>query len=38
MPLMIMLTHSAYPGQTNLVYDEIKPNDEWIKANLKWIL
>jgi hypothetical protein len=24
----------AYPGQTNLVYDEIKPNDEWIKANL----
>jgi hypothetical protein len=25
----------AYPGQTNLVYDEIKPNDEWIEANLK---
>ena len=25
----------SYPGQTNLVYDEIKPNDEWIKANLK---
>ena len=24
----------AYPGQTNLVYDEIKPNDEWIEANL----
>jgi hypothetical protein len=24
----------SYPGQTNLVYDEIKPNDEWIKANL----
>jgi len=25
----------SYPGQTNLVYDEIKPNDEWIEANLK---
>lgn len=25
----------SYPGQTNLVYDEIKPNDEWIKANLE---
>lgn len=25
----------AYPGMTNLVYDEIKPNDEWIEANLK---
>jgi hypothetical protein len=25
----------AYPGQTNLVYDEIKPNDEWIEANIK---
>ena len=25
----------AYPGQTNLVYDEIKPNDEWIKMNIK---
>ena len=25
----------AFPGQTNLVYDEIKPNDEWIEANLK---
>jgi hypothetical protein len=25
----------SYPGQTNLVYDEIKPNDEWIKPNLK---
>jgi hypothetical protein len=24
----------AYPGQTNLVYDEIKPNDEWIEANI----
>lgn len=24
----------SYPGQTNLVYDEIKPNDEWIEANL----
>lgn len=24
----------AYPGMTNLVYDEIKPNDEWIEANL----
>ena len=25
----------AYPGQTNLVYDEIKPNDEWIEKNIK---
>lgn len=25
----------AYPGQTNLRYDEIKPNDEWIEKNLK---
>jgi hypothetical protein len=25
----------SYPGQTNLVYDEIKPNDEWIEAHLK---
>lgn len=25
----------AFPGMTNLVYDEIKPNDEWIEANLK---
>jgi len=25
----------AYPGQTNLVYDEIKPNDEWIEMNIK---
>ncbi len=25
----------AYPGQTNLVFDEIKPNDEWIEMNLK---
>ena len=25
----------SYPGQTNLVYDEIKPNDEWIESNLK---
>ena len=25
----------AYPGMTNLVYDEIKPNEEWIEANLK---
>jgi hypothetical protein len=25
----------SYPGQTNLVYDEIKPNDEWIEALLK---
>tara|TARA_R110000868_G_scaffold169949_3_gene405048 strand:- start:592 stop:1857 length:1266 start_codon:yes stop_codon:yes gene_type:complete len=25
----------SYPGQTNLVYDEIKPNDEWIENNLK---
>ena len=25
----------SYPGQTNLVYDEIKPNDEWIEANIK---
>lgn len=25
----------AYPGMTNLVYDEIKPNDDWIEANLK---
>lgn len=25
----------AFPGQTNLVFDEIKPNDEWIEANLK---
>jgi len=24
----------SYPGQTNLVYDEIKPNEEWIEANL----
>jgi hypothetical protein len=24
----------AYPGMTNLVYDEIKPNDEWIEANI----
>jgi hypothetical protein len=24
----------SYPGMTNLVYDEIKPNDEWIEANL----
>jgi hypothetical protein len=25
----------AFPGMTNLVYDEIKPNDEWIKANIE---
>ena len=25
----------SYPGQTNLVYNEIKPNDEWIENNLK---
>ena len=25
----------SYPGQTNLVYDEIKPNDEWIEATMK---
>lgn len=25
----------SYPGMTNLVYDEIKPNDEWIEANIK---
>lgn len=25
----------AFPGMTNLVYDEIKPNEEWIEANLK---
>lgn len=25
----------AYPGQTNLTFDEIKPNDEWIEMNLK---
>ena len=25
----------SYPGMTNLVYDEIKPNDEWIEANMK---
>ena len=25
----------SYPGQTNLRYDEIKPNDEWIESNLK---
>jgi len=25
----------AFPGMTNLVYDEIKPNDEWIEANIK---
>ena len=25
----------SYPGQTNLVYDEIKPNDEWIEDLLK---
>jgi len=25
----------AYPGQTNLRFDEIKPNDEWIEMNLK---
>jgi hypothetical protein len=25
----------SYPGQTNLVYDEIKPNDEWIEATIK---
>jgi len=25
----------AFPGMTNLVYDEIKPNDEWIEANMK---
>jgi hypothetical protein len=25
----------SYPGMTNLVYDEIKPNDEWIENNLK---
>jgi hypothetical protein len=25
----------AYPGMTNLVYDEIKPQDEWIEANIK---
>jgi len=25
----------AYPGQTNLVYNEIKPNDEWIEMNIK---
>lgn len=24
----------SYPGQTNLVYDEIKPNEDWIEANL----
>ena len=25
----------SYPGMTNLVYDEIKPDDEWIDVNLK---
>jgi hypothetical protein len=25
----------SYPGQTNLVYDEIKPNEEWIEDLLK---
>lgn len=25
----------SYPGQTNLRYDDIKPNDEWIESNLK---
>jgi len=25
----------AYPGQTNISYDEIKPNDEWIEMNIK---
>ena len=25
----------AYPGQTNLVYDEIKPNDEMIEKQIK---
>jgi hypothetical protein len=25
----------GYPGMTNLVYDEIKPNDEWVEANIK---
>ena len=25
----------SYPGQTNLVYDEIKPNDKWIEDLLK---
>ena len=25
----------AYPGMTNLNYDEIKPNDEWVEANIK---
>jgi hypothetical protein len=25
----------AYPGQTNIRFDEIKPNDEWIEMNLK---
>lgn len=25
----------AYPGMTNLRYDEIKPNDEWIEMNIK---
>ena len=25
----------AYPGMTNLNYDEIKPDDEWVEANIK---
>jgi len=25
----------SYPGQTNLVYDEIKPNEEWIEDLIK---
>ena len=25
----------SHPGQLNIRYDEIKPNDEWIEANLK---
>jgi hypothetical protein len=25
----------AYPGMTNLNYDEIKPNDEWVEDNIK---
>jgi len=25
----------SYPGQTNLVYDEIKPNEDWIEDLLK---
>lgn len=25
----------SYPGQTNLVYDEVKPNDKWIEDLIK---